>query len=275
MAKLNSRVVALVVGAAGLCGVAATASADGYERRASYAAPVAACCSWSGFYVGINGGYGFSANDDGVAWNETFATLPFFGPVNGGSLNIAGGFAGLQVGYNAQMGHWVLGIEADFQGADISDDTTATTTPYLAAGGVATLTSSNTVGWFGTLRPRLGYAWDRTLIYGTGGFAWGGIKHSMFWIDNFGFSARDQTSSSEAGYVLGAGVEHMFSCCWSLKLEYQYINFGSQNYIAPELFGPGGAATAFAIHTDTQTDFHTVRIGLNYKFNDRREAPLK
>jgi opacity protein-like surface antigen len=69
----------------------------------------------------------------------------------------------------------------------------------------------------------------------------------------------------------------MLSCCWSIKVEYQYINLGSEHYIAPELFTPGAAAaaTAFAIHTDTQTDFHTVRIGLNWKWDDRRDKPLK
>jgi len=277
MSKLQSRVVALVVGATSLCGLAATANADGYERRVGYA-PAVACCSWSGFYVGINGGYAFSANDDDPTWRETFATLPFFGPAPGGSLNIAGGFAGGQVGYNAQLGHWVLGIEADFQGADISDQSASSITPYLAPGGVATFTSTSRVGSFGSLRPRLGYAWDRTLVYATGGFAWGDVRHSMLWRDNFGFSAQDTTRNLETGYTVGAGFEHMFSCCWSVKLEYQYVNLGSQHYIAPELFtvsGTGGVATAFAINTDTQTDFHTVRVGLNYKFNDRREAPLK
>jgi outer membrane immunogenic protein len=274
MARLHGRMVALVAGAAGLCSLAATANADGYQRRAY--APVA-CCSWSGFYVGINGGYGFSANDDGVAWTETFAATPFFGPANAGSLDIAGGFAGIQLGYNAQMGPWVLGIEADFQGADISDETTGSITPYLAAGGVATMTSSNRVGWFGTLRPRLGYTWDRTLLYATGGLAWGGVTHTMRWVDNFGFLAQDRTSTSPTGYVVGGGIEHMLSCCWSIKVEYQYINLGSEHYIAPELFTPGAAAaaTAFAIHTDTQTDFHTVRIGLNWKWDDRRDKPLK
>jgi outer membrane immunogenic protein len=272
MAKLNSNLLALVVGAVGLCGLAATASADGYQKRGY--APAGCCFSWSGFYVGINGGYGFSADDEGVAWRETFNTTPFFGPGNGGSLDIAGGFGGIQLGYNFQNGRWVFGIEADLQGADISDQS-AGLTPYLA-GGTATFTSEHQVGWFGTLRPRLGYSWDRTLVYATGGFAWGQVKHSMRWTDGFGFEARDTTSSAEVGYAVGAGIEHAFNCCWSVKLEYQYIDLGSQHYVAPELFGPGGAATAFAIHTDTDTDFHTVRVGLNWKWHDRREAkPLK
>jgi outer membrane immunogenic protein len=97
----------------------------------------------------------------------------------------------------------------------------------------------------------------------------------MLWNDSAGFVARDQTSSSATGYVVGAGIEHAFSCCWSVKLEYQYINLGSEHYVAPELFIPaGGIATAFAIHTDHDTDFHTVRLGLNWRWHDR-EKPLK
>jgi len=274
MAKLHSRVVAFVVKTDGLSAVAATASADGYERRGY--APVACCFSWTGFYVGINGGYGFSARDEDVVWNETFATTPFFGPASAGSLNPAGAFGGVQVGYNQQLGSLVVGIEADLQGAGISDSATGVTTPYLAPGGVASMTSKNSVGWFGTVRPRLGFAWDRTLLYATGGLAWGGITHEMQWSDNFGFSTpQDRVSSSQVGYVLGGGIEYGFSHNLRLKLEYQYLDFGTTHYKAPELFGPGGAATAFAINTDTHTDFHTVRVGLNWKWDERREAPLK
>jgi outer membrane immunogenic protein len=268
--------LALAIGAAGLCGFAAAASADGYQKKRHYA-PAGCCFSWSGFFVGINGGYGFSAEDEGVAWLETVsvanAVLPFFGPGNGGSLDIAGGFGGIQVGYNFQGGPWVWGIEADVQGGDISDQS-AGLTPYLA-GATATFTSEHRVGWFGTLRSRLGYSWDRTLLYATGGFASGSVKHSMRWTDGLGFEARDTTTNTQVGYAVGGGIEHAFNCCWSVKLEYQYIDLGDNEYVAPELFGPGGAATAFAIRTVTDTDFHTVRVGLNWKWHDRDAKPLK
>jgi outer membrane immunogenic protein len=270
MAKL-SNVIALTTGIVALFGAAVTASADGYVTRGG-AVP---CCQpgWNGFYVGINGGYGFAARDEGVTFNETFATLPFFGPAAVGSLSPAGGFGGFQIGGNLQLGSFVFGLEADFQWSDISDTSAGSVTPYLAPGGIATMTSKNSVGSFGTLRPRIGFAWDRTLVYATGGLAWGGITHELRWNDNFGFTAQDRTSSSQVGYVVGGGFEHAFSHNLSLKLEYQYIDLGSTSYKAAELFG--AAATAFAILTDTHTDFHTVRIGLNYKFGDRREVPLK
>ena len=263
-------VVALATSIVGLVGVAATAVADGYGGR-----PVAApCCQtgWSGYYVGINGGYGFSGDDQTVNLNQTFATLPFFNG-NFGSLDIAGAFGGLQLGANHQMGKWVLGLEADIQGSDITDSSSFTFTPYLAPGGTLTASTRNTVGWFGTLRPRIGFAWDRTLVYATGGLAWGAITHTLQTVDNFGFSSSDRKSTLAIGYSVGGGIEHAFSSRLSVKLEYQYIDLGSEHYKAPELFG--AAATAFAWNTDTHTDFHTVRVGLNYKFHDRGEAPLK
>jgi outer membrane immunogenic protein len=270
--RKSSRFVALATGVGALVGAGAPAAADGYVGRGGYAAPF----SWNGYYVGINGGYGFAASDENVVWTETFAAAPFFGPAAGGSLDIAGGFGGLQIGANHQFGRWVVGLEADAQWSGISDDAAAVTTPYLAPGGTAAITTKNSVNWFGTVRPRLGYAFDRSLVYFTGGLAWGEVKHRLAWADSFGFSAFDTKSGLQVGYVLGGGIEHAFDSRWSLKLEYQYINLGDQNYSAPEVFGPQNAATAFAIHTNTDTDFHTVRLGLNYKFNDRRElVPLK
>jgi outer membrane immunogenic protein len=264
-----SNVIALTTGIVGLLAAAATASADGYVGRP---AAVACCSSWSGYYVGINGGYGFSGDDQTVNINQTFATLPFFNG-NFGSLDIAGAFGGLQVGANHQMGKWVLGLEADIQGSDIMDSSSFTFTPYLAPGGTLTVGTRNTVGWFGTLRPRIGAAWGNTLVYATGGLAWGAITHTMQTADNFGFSSSDRKSTLAIGYSVGGGIEHAFSSRLSVKLEYQYIDLGSEHYKAPELFG--AAATAFAHNTDTHTDFHTVRVGLNYKFHDRGEAPLK
>src|SRR5262249_52644394 len=130
-------------------------------------------------------------------------------------------------------------------------------------------------GWFGTLRPRLGYAWDRTLVYATGGLAVAEITHSMRFVDNFGFTAQDHTTKQEAGWVVGGGVEQAFSAGWRPKLGDQCFPLGNEHYTAPLRFGPGGATTVFTENTDTRDNFHTVRLGLNYKFGLRDEAPLK
>ena len=199
--------------------------------------------------------------------STVFATLPFFNG-NFGSIDTAVG--GLR---------WVPIIK--WEAAVGLKPTSASTSriarrspspPYLAPGGTLTASTRNTVGWFGTL-PRIGAVWGNTLVYATGGLAWGAISHTMQTADNFGFTSSDRKSTLAIGYAVGGGIEHAFSSRLSVMLEYQYIDLGSEHYKAPELFGV--AATAFAHNTDTHTDFHTVRVGLNYKFHDRGEASLK
>jgi outer membrane immunogenic protein len=167
----------------------------------------------------------------------------------------------------------VLGFEADGQWSDITDDSLFTLTPYLGAGTSATVGTSNKVQKFGTLRSRIGLAWDRTLVYATGGLAWGRVEHTMTWRDSFGFAAVDHVTGTQVGYVVGGGIEHAFSHHLTLKAEYQYIDLGSQHYTALEF---DGVASQFLVNTDTRTDFHTVRVGLNYKFGAHQEAaPFK
>ena len=277
MLKPNSRTLAVVAGIVGLCGAAATASADGYQRR-----PVAApCCafSWTGFYLGVNGGYAWSS-DETVRLVETFESaiappvVAFAG--NFGSLAPQGGFAGIQGGANLQMGAVVAGFEVDAQWADISDDSLAT---VLATGPLIgtlnyTVATSNRVTRFGTFRSRLGLAWDKTLVYATGGLAWGRVEHTMVFRDTAGFNSVDHVAGTHVGYVVGGGIEHAFGPHMSLKLEYQYIDLGSEHYTAVER-NAAGTVSGFRTNIDTETDFHTVRLGLNVKLGAREAAPLK
>lgn len=235
-----------------------------------YKAPpvMAPVFSWTGWYVGVNGGGGFGRNQ-GVDVTETFAgalfvsgTWPGFG--NFGTLKPVGPFAGGQIGYNWQTGSWVFGIETDLQWASIRDSQIGTITPYIVAPNSITVATSERLGWFGTLRGRIGYAWDRLLLYATGGFGYGNVKYSLNMIDTFGFTATNNFSSTRTGYVVGGGMEYAFTPNWTGKVEYQYLNLGSATIAAAELLA--GAPTAFAVATNAKFDFHTFRVGLNYKF---------
>src|SRR5262249_17791268 len=109
--------------------------------------------NWSGFYIGVNGGYGWTANTDSAF-----------------DLKPAGGFGGGQIGYNWQGGFglgraWVFGIEADIQGADISDKDV--------------FGDRSKMDMFGTVRGRVGYAFGPALVYATGGFAYGNVENSV------------------------------------------------------------------------------------------------
>jgi outer membrane immunogenic protein len=186
--------------------------------------------SWTGFYAGANAGYGWSAGSD------QFALIVKSGePKNG--LNPKGAFGGGQIGYNWQMpgSRWVLGAEADIQASGIDE------TFNLGDGDVR----KSSLDWFGTVRGRLGYAFNASLFYGTGGLAYGGIDNV------FGQLKKDETVT---GYVLGGGYEYKFSPAWSLKAEYQYVNLGKND-------PSDGTNPNNRLNDDA---FHTVRVGLNY-----------
>ncbi|MHC1551814.1 outer membrane protein [Phyllobacterium sp. K27] len=192
---------------------------------------------WTGFYAGVNAGYGFGG-DDRVGVHAGGVYLG-----NIGKIEQSGFIGGGQIGYNYQMNNFVLGIEADFQGAGLDDSTSGDIEGF-------DVHAKSSIDWYGTLRPRLGYAWDRTMVYGTGGLAYGRVNYKMS-VDGEQFMNEDKT---RAGWVAGAGIEHAFTNHVTAKLEYQYINFGDYT------------VESEGISTRASPDFHSIRVGLNYKF---------
>lgn len=270
-----NRISAAFSALASLAAVAAlSAPAAAADMRIPMKAPPAVApviFNWTGFYIGVNGGGAFGERHD-VNVTETLAGAIFVagtwpGVGNFGSLEPTGGFGGGQIGYNWQPvgSQWVFGFEADIQGAGIKDDATATL-PYIAVPATITVASENQIDWFGTVRARLGYAFDRVMVYATGGVAFGESKFSLSMAETFaGNVAAVTDNDTRVGWVAGGGVEWAFAPNWSLKGEYQYIDLGSRTVTAPE-FTAAGAPTAFAVSTDVDTTFHTGRLGINYRF---------
>ena len=221
-------IVALL--AATTLGVGAAAAADLPARSAP--APMyspAPVFSWTGFYVGANAGYG---------WANTSVTN-IGGVAVTGSNNLNGFVGGGQIGYNWQgASPLVLGIEADFQG-------TAQSRTDTALG----ISVQQQLPWFGTVRGRIGYAFDRVMIYATGGLAYADYKMTVS-----GFGASASSSTSKAGWTVGGGVEWMFAPQWSTKLEYLYWDTGSTS------------ATLFGIAYTGRARDSIARVGLNYHF---------
>jgi len=252
----------LLPAAVAVC-LAAPAMAADIPVKAPLAAPV---FTWAGCYVGVNGGYGFTRkrdlNDTEFTNNIPGATARF------GSLDPNGGFAGGQLGCNTMLwgGPWLLGIEADAHWANFNSSIGATVNNFLPGGLNATVTVDEHVRAFGTLRARFGYTWDRTLVYATGGFAWARVNYNFLFVDNFNFRAETNSRSMRGGYTIGGGIEHAFTQNLSLKVEYQYIDLGGENYVAPLFFMTNPPVpTVFSEHTGRRYDFHTVRAGLNWK----------
>lgn len=213
--------------------------------------------TWAGFYLGINGGYGWGANGNSVQYNDGLGAFD-----QSKRATPEGGFGGGQMGYNFQSGSFVYGVETDFQGADISGSSRGAT-----VGGLG-YNARDRVDWFGTARGRLGYAFDRTLIYGTGGFAYGNVNQRASLSDGAGGAASFRNSSTQTGYTVGGGVEYKINPSWSLKAEYQYIDLGTAKLTGTDTAGVGVSTNAL------DTNFNTARVGLNYRLGHAYE-PLK
>jgi outer membrane immunogenic protein len=213
--KKMKKVMLVTAGLVGLSvapALAADLPARAYTKAPAVVAPI---YNWGGFYIGGFGGYA----------SENTSTDP----------KVKGGFAGGTVGYNWQTGSIVFGLEADGGWADVNASITA-----------AGATATTRIDALGTVRGRVGFAVDRVLFYGTGGYAW---------IDNkLSVSALGITLSQShfhSGWTAGAGVEAFFAPNWSVKAEYLFRSLGSENY-----FGiPSG-----------RLDLHSGQVGVNYHF---------
>jgi outer membrane immunogenic protein len=275
-----------------LVGATAAVSAADLPRRAGpppVFTPVPVF-TWTGFYFGVNAGYGFDANSR----NTTNYALPYGSVVNSPDTNAVisvnnrsnndGFTGGAQVGYNYQFtpgSGIVVGFEADAQYVDFARRTNGTLN-YTGFGnrGFAfseqrayVATSGNGLDYFGTVRGRLGYAFDRTLVYATGGFAYGSGQ------DDQNFAGNRFRDSFRTGYAVGGGVEYALptdsflnffkSSAVTLKVEGLYVNLDRQKNAAsavfyPTILPPNG--TAYLNGAAANTEFAVVRAGVNYKF---------
>src|SRR5918994_2064988 len=156
------------------------ASAADLPVRAAPPAPVFSAVpvfTWTGFYVGVNAGYGWQDNNDGSVFVPG-GTIP--GVAGGGTIvygddNGDGFVGGGQIGYNYQIGSFVLGLEADLQWADLGGNNgTALVPAAYTAAGFLPAGPARGIDWFGTVRARAGVAFGQALIHATGGFAYGG-----------------------------------------------------------------------------------------------------
>lgn len=185
-------------GAALLALTGAASAADLTYEPAPVVPVVNPVFDWTGFYVGVHGGYG---------WGN------FGGSVPGGFFdNASGAFGGAQVGYNYQTGALVLGVQTDLAYANIN----ATGSLWLPNDTEAKL------NWLGTTTLRAGYAADTWLFYAKGGIAYGELDASINW-------AGANESSWQVGWTVGAGVEKAFTKNITGFLEYDYVDLGSNS----------------------------------------------
>src|SRR5712691_9077183 len=186
-----------------------TSAADLAARPYTKAAPLAPGVNWSGFYVGVMGGY---------AWND----------------DLAGGFGGGTVGYNWQApgSIWVWGLEVDAAGADVKDTLTE-----------LGVTGEDKIRAFGSVTGRVGVTTGAALFYAKGGYAWADNRLTF---SAPGVIISDE-SKVHSGWTVGVGGEYMFAPNWSAKVEYMYADYGSERYLATLL--PPGVDLGLTTHS--------------------------
>lgn len=218
---MKKTTLAAAVAVASLLGAAPAFAADmaqPYPTKAPPPVAVVPVFSWTGFYLGGNAGYGWGSGQSGIS-----------------SLDPEGFIGGGQVGFNYQFGNnVVLGAEADFQGSDLND-----------SGYNGIYDTRSKMDYFGTVRGRIGYAFDNLLPYVTGGLAWG---HNEVRNLDLGLTS----DNTHVGWTVGGGLEYALTNNWTVKAEYLYMDLGDEFYNS--------------IGEDAGLKASTARIGVNYKF---------
>jgi outer membrane immunogenic protein len=226
------------------CGVGGAQAAD-MAVKARPAPRIAAAYDWSGFYIGASVGYGWARSNGTTANADGDFPAPY-------SLDPTGVMGGGFLGGNYQIKSVVLGIEADWQAANLNAGGNFLLAP-------TTYRNETRIKDYGSARGRLGFAIERWMLFGTAGVAWGS------WDTSYAIAGLNPFYTNRVthhvGWTAGAGVEYAFLDNWLARAEYRYTDLGSSTFvagttvIAPNLSDPGNRVT-----------INDVRVGIAYKF---------
>ena len=269
------RAITLGIGALALAGMTLPTSAADLGARPITKGPVAApvyAYNWTGCYIGANvgGKWGDFSGTETIGafgvFGPSFITFDNFGNNNNDATFMGGG----QLGCQWQSSNWVFGIEGDFDATDINRTFVAPGTilfPFLPGDQIQLRND-----WQASVRGRLGYAWDRFLVYATGGVAFANVQVTAGFVPvAFGVPFLfAQDSQTLVGGTVGAGFEYGITENLSFGVEYRFTDFGSQDF-NHGLLGIGLFTPAVTSNASLQTNEVTAR--LNWRFNWFGAAP--
>lgn len=201
--------------------------------------------SWTGFYIGGQVGYEWGTSAPSLVFKPTYT---FEDPFN--SYNDQGVVGGLHAGYNYQISEFVVGIEGDVEGSSYNGSS-MTGLPTCSPG--CTLSTRSDIQ--GSIRGRIGWAWDRVLFYGTGGAAFASIRNALQYE-----TLVDSQTFGRVGWTAGGGVEYAIDPNWSVRVEYRYTDYGA--YYLDLINTDGGVASVRERERDNR-----VEAGFSYKFD--------
>ena len=293
----------ILLSAVSLAVLTGTALAADLPSRKEAVLPPPPPPMWQGFYAGLNAGYSWGTNanaysqnwgavtsGDGAAYRNLYSIAPI--SMDGVIPNTQSGFmGGAQIGYNYQYGsNIVLGVEADIQGSNVRGSARSSGYTAGSVAGDNTDTNANTFGstrvqagldYLGTVRGRIGYLWTPALlVYGTGGFAYGGAWANVVQTATSGVTVSGDTASASdsgiwngagqqnqllTGWTAGAGAEWMFMPNWSLKGEALYWDLGRMN-VNTTSYSSWGNGIGWG-RSNVNYSGVVARAGINYHFN--------
>ena len=273
---MKAKLVAVLTGVVGFGAVSAASAAD-MAVKAPLAPPPAPVFSWTGFYIGANVG-GMWADKN---WTERCSVLipgACVAPENPAapsrtSHQVTSGIAGGQIGYNWQINNFVLGIEGDASGA-WNDETCSQITGNQ--GGFFQIhrgSGCSKVDWLATVTGRAGVTFGQALFYGKGGVAFAHDSYvvrcttlnALPVICPVGAAMTTSPSENRVGWTVGVGVEYAFTANWSIKGEYNYMDFGTETNRFQTIRFAG--LPADSIHdVGIRQHVNVAKVGVNYRF---------
>jgi outer membrane immunogenic protein len=252
--KYSKFLISTALATTAILSIGAASAADMAMKAAPYAASVQVF-SWTGCYVGVHAGAG--------TMRDTFTDE------SGG-----GGLAGGQVGCNYQQGNWVFGAEGEGYWSGMKS--TFASSSSLNSEGLISRDDATTKNKYDfSIAARAGIAFDRTFVYGKAGWVWGKFDFNASEarpccsFDGGPFLGTASGGANLNGLLLGVGVEHAITNNWTVKLEYNYLKFGSKEVAFTTCDNTSGpAVTCFPSGTSTiHADKQIFKIGANYLFN--------
>ncbi len=278
----------LILAAIGAAAVAGSAvAADLPSRAAPVLAAPAPVFTWTGAYLGGQIGYAWTKGDSAIDSVGHSAAGDSFYDTYRLQSNSSGVIAGGHIGYNLQISQWVLGIEGDLDGSSLSKSSNFLAYSNYYQDTINTAAQSS-LGVQSSIRGRVGVAFDRVLLYGTGGVAFGGSNsfvstsypgcvrtggnNCLFGVGPF--FGHNSFSRTLVGWTAGAGVEYAITNNWLVRAEYRFTQFEHSNNYLTNSYPPAYAGEYVSANWRRNLNENRVQAGLSYKFDPYPATPV-